>query len=861
MEYNRPGVETFISKLVGMKAEDLDWASSLGKKYGEKEELDGRGDAARHLALGWLAANAESPSTAKKAIQAREYLDLDYIRELVNGEFAGKEMDLRNNELGMKINAPTKEEAERIISEMIGSGEATYMSPEQSYEMRGYAEGGEAEKEYEYGVGPEASGIGQFLSPLLPVRREVIEPYREEFIESVDPRQMERVVTPGKYGEPELAVPEAVQALLNYKGLRDPETRQAVMEGLASLPGLPEEISRRLQMSSQAAMSGQDEVYDPVSGGAVTASEALLMTPMLNAPGTAASIAMAGDKGGMVLGMMGGKNAAGPVGTAAREAENLFNEGRRDTAVYRQTGAIRATENKPAVPIEIFGQGGLDASKLEELLKAGTDIHASRLEERLMLKDYAPFPNVVEAYPELADAEIKFLDYEDSIWRQVKSPIIVNPPIRQGETSPIFYVKASMNVRNNTVRPKVFENVPVAMATAIQDYISQKEGFVRPLGTNPEEAPNKVAVASEEARKMYLRTVTEGGQFPSPAESYRAAQIGYPSDIDTATRSSLSKDRQTAMLSLDPLFSDQDRYRQRMAEAYGKQELDKYPTYFGDLMGDLASPKKTTIEYESPLFGIVQKLPQEKGTGNQFLAAIKKAGVNQEDLEYMGVESFLTNRKSVTKSDIMDRLYERETPIYESFLTDEKGKPDFFAGSYITGSGDGLVLAKEAKARNPRSLALVTRTDPISGTAATSESVGLHQGLPQNTFSHMRFNERTVRVNEEPINVLFIDEIQSDWHQRAGRAVRERMVKEDPDAQGKKSGNIVGGRALETLVNDLVAQQRPEVSRKIFDQTIKNLDIPPTTMRMFLTTGAPRRAETNTYGANGAPTARTLRAH
>lgn len=147
MEYNRPGIEKFISKLVGMKAEDLDWASSLGKKYGEKEELDGRGDAARHLALGWLAANAESPGTAKRAIQTREYLDLDYIRELIDGKFAGKEMDLRNNELGMKINAQTKEEAEKIIYKMIGSGEATYMSPEQSYEMRGYATGGKVEQE------------------------------------------------------------------------------------------------------------------------------------------------------------------------------------------------------------------------------------------------------------------------------------------------------------------------------------------------------------------------------------------------------------------------------------------------------------------------------------------------------------------------------------------------------------------------------------------------------------------------------------------------------------------------------------------------------------------------------------------
>lgn len=176
-----------------------------------------------------------------------------------------------------------------------------------------YSEGGSVDPEYLYGLGPEASGIGQFLSPLLPVRREVIEPFREEFIESADPGQMERVITPGQYGEPEFAVPETVQAFLNFKGLaRDPEARQAVMEGLASLPGLPEEISRRLQLSAQAATSGQDEVYDPVSGGAVTASEALLMTPLLNAPGTAASLLQAGDQGGAVFGMLGGTGAKIP---------------------------------------------------------------------------------------------------------------------------------------------------------------------------------------------------------------------------------------------------------------------------------------------------------------------------------------------------------------------------------------------------------------------------------------------------------------------------------------------------------------------------------------------------------------------
>ena len=76
-------------------------------------------------------------------------------------------------------------------------------------------------------------------------------------------------------------------------------------EGFAALPGMPEELSRRAQMSAQAAMAGEQEVYDPKPELLVGSEEAVLAAPMLNAPGTAASIAMAGDKGGTVLGMLG----------------------------------------------------------------------------------------------------------------------------------------------------------------------------------------------------------------------------------------------------------------------------------------------------------------------------------------------------------------------------------------------------------------------------------------------------------------------------------------------------------------------------------------------------------------------------
>jgi len=130
-----------------------------------------------------------------------------------------------------------------------------------------------AEKEYAYGLGPEASGIGQLASLFLPMRREVIEPPKEQFIESTEPGQMERVVTPGQYGDVELAMPQAVEAFLNFKGLaRDPEARQAVMDVVSRTPELASEFVRRMGVSGQAALSGEQEVYDPQSGTAVSAA-------------------------------------------------------------------------------------------------------------------------------------------------------------------------------------------------------------------------------------------------------------------------------------------------------------------------------------------------------------------------------------------------------------------------------------------------------------------------------------------------------------------------------------------------------------------------------------------------------------
>jgi len=127
-----------IAQMLGIDPEDLEWAKSLGKKYGEAEELDGRGDAARHLALGWLAKKSNYPSLTKFAINAREALELD---------FKGGHMDVENNKRGFNLPAADRQEAEQQIMDMISSGDATFFTPQESRQRRGYVEGGNVEDE------------------------------------------------------------------------------------------------------------------------------------------------------------------------------------------------------------------------------------------------------------------------------------------------------------------------------------------------------------------------------------------------------------------------------------------------------------------------------------------------------------------------------------------------------------------------------------------------------------------------------------------------------------------------------------------------------------------------------------------
>ncbi|MBC8325347.1 MAG: hypothetical protein H8E27_06955 [Verrucomicrobia subdivision 3 bacterium] len=239
----------------------------------------------------------------------------------------------------------------------------------------------------------------------------------------------------------------------------------------------------------------------------------------------------------------------------------------------------------------------------------------------------------------------------------------------------------------------------------------------------------------------------------------------------------------------------------------------------------------------------VNNLKQETGSSSQMLAMIRKAGVKQEELDALGLDEFLSGNRKVSKNEIIDHLVENQitveetvlgekAPYYETGITETKHgeyvEPGAVEGSYrevllrlprgdarlhsgvVRGddlSLDGMLTDMSIEGMealdygrygdvveflnfSDRDLAKIRDTASHHGvTLEVSDSrgnkeayTGGHYGEHPNVLAHIRFNERTGPNGER---VLFIEEIQSDWHQegrKKGYAVTERGVDSAVDA-------------------------------------------------------------------------------
>ena len=144
---------------------------------------------------------------------------------------------------------------------------------------------------YEYGL-PEQEDMSIFgkavdlFTPFRrPIYREREETFTDPYFDERGELVVDRSVQPGLYGEPEFGlgympvVQGAMTAGESLAGLvTDPEARSRALEMAQAAPGA---INRQMGTSFQAAMRGEPELFDPETGQAVSATDALLMAPTL----------------------------------------------------------------------------------------------------------------------------------------------------------------------------------------------------------------------------------------------------------------------------------------------------------------------------------------------------------------------------------------------------------------------------------------------------------------------------------------------------------------------------------------------------------------------------------------------------
>ena len=212
----------------------------------------------------------------------------------------------------------------------------------------------------------------------------------------------------------------------------------------------------------------------------------------------------------------------------------------------------------------------------------------------------------------------------------------------------------------------------------------------------------------------------------------------------------------------------------------------------------------------------VDAIQQPKGTGAQFLAQISKTpGVKPDEIKWTGLDEFLQSKKSVTKAEVQEYLDKNRVQIKEvklgepdeseiqALLNDEMGQGmtrqdaiDYLANDegslapkfskYTLPGGENyreilLTLPTNMSAYNKFSDELIAKYGqggfdnlPLTDVErARLNKFYANEDTPQfksghfdqpNILAHIRVNDRVIDGKK----TLFVEEVQSDWHQ-AGR--------------------------------------------------------------------------------------------
>ncbi len=234
-----------------------------------------------------------------------------------------------------------------------------------------------------------------------------------------------------------------------------------------------------------------------------------------------------------------------------------------------------------------------------------------------------------------------------------------------------------------------------------------------------------------------------------PIEFFQRKRKGELSQADLEAKG------QTVLPGAEPISTAE--LLKRRAEAPLKPTAEQNLVMDEGLFGDEAKQKELfQSELAEPFYSglarAVEGAKLAKGTADQWLGTLKNLpGVKSEEMEWLGLEDWLREQEgAVTKEQVQDYIRANEIKVQE--VVNEENRPWGSRGTSPIFSRFQLPGGE-----NYREL-LLTLPPKEGGETFTSG----HFDEP-NVVAHVRFNDR---VDANGKRTLFIEEIQSDWHQK-----------------------------------------------------------------------------------------------
>ena len=229
--------------------------------------------------------------------------------------------------------------------------------------------------------------------------------------------------------------------------------------------------------------------------------------------------------------------------------------------------------------------------------------------------------------------------------------------------------------------------------------------------------------------------------------------------------------------------------------------ISKYPEAYSREDGTLPEQKSSKNYQLKPTFFSAAGKAAENFPSKMNALSVKnwlrkQPNIKQEEIEWLDIESFLKGKKSVSREELQDWINAHEIKVEETQKFDgDKGYDIVYVeGGELYDTTPTRDLA-EAEVSRLKEEGIEAQIQPREGTTQYGEYVlpggtkysELLLRMPNestyisphfielNILAHIRFNKR---VDPEGNNVLFIEEIQSDWHQAASDLRRDMIATE-----------------------------------------------------------------------------------